>query len=210
MATSNLVATNTVNLKTLLANGRIYHVPPYQRDYSWRDENWEDLWLALEELQQESNSQHYMGAIVMRGDDRPEHFLIIDGQQRLATLSILVLAVIARLEDLANRGREPEANCERARLLRQSFIGSKDPGSLTETSKLSLNDNDDPFYQGTLIQLGEPASLRALSDSEKLLWGAFKYYKDKIFHALKIRLDRRSRTGLTRWGSQALTAENIR
>lgn len=180
MATSNLLATNTVNLKTLLANGRIYHVPPYQRDYSWKDENWEDLWLDLEELQQEAGSQHSMGAIVLRGDDRPEHFLIIDGQQRLATLSILVLAVIARLEDLANQGHDPEANRERARLLRQSFIGSKDPGSLTETSKLSLNDNDDSFYQGTLIQLGEPASLRSLSDSEKLLWGAFKYYREKI------------------------------
>ena len=180
MTTSNLLATNTVNLKTLLANGRIYHVPPYQRDYSWKDENWEDLWLDIEALKQEGNSQHYMGAIVLRGDNHPEHFLIIDGQQRIATLSILVLAVIARLEDLANRGHEPEANRERARLLRQSFVGSKDPGSLTETSKLSLNDNDDPFYQGTLIQLGEPASLRSLSDSEKLLWGAFKYYRTKI------------------------------
>lgn len=95
--------------------------------------------------------------------------MIIDGQQRLATLSILVLAVIAQLEDLANDGDASEANRERAKLLRQSFIGSKDPGSLTETSKLSINDNDDPFYQGTLIQLGEPASLRTFSDSEKLL-----------------------------------------
>ena len=146
MVTSNLLATNTVNLKTLLANGRIYHVPPYQRDYSWRDENWEDLWLDLEEMQQGRGSQHYMGAIVLKGDDHPEHFLIIDGQQRLATLSILVLAVIARLETMADQDHESEANRERARLLRQSFIGSKDPGSLTEASKLSLNDNDDSFY----------------------------------------------------------------
>ena len=102
MAATNLLATNTVNLKTILANGRIYHVPPYQRNYSWKEENWEDLWLDLIELEH-SASQHYMGAIVLKGDDHPEHFLIIDGQQRLATLSILVLVVIARLEDLADR-----------------------------------------------------------------------------------------------------------
>ena len=71
MTTSNLLATNTVNLKTLLANGRIYHVPPYQRDYSWKDENWEDLWLDIEALKQEGNSQHYMGAIVLRGGAFP-------------------------------------------------------------------------------------------------------------------------------------------
>ncbi|PON16343.1 hypothetical protein C2W62_18970 [Candidatus Entotheonella serta] len=85
MAFSNLLATNTVNLKTLLANGRLYRAPPYQRDYPWKNDNWEDLWLDLEELGAEGSSQHYMGAIVLRGDNHPEHFLIIDGQQRIAT-----------------------------------------------------------------------------------------------------------------------------
>ena len=50
-------------------------------------------------------------------------------------------------------GVEPEANLERAALLRGSFIGAKQPGSLVEASKLRLNRNDDDFYQGTLVQL---------------------------------------------------------
>ena len=180
MANTNLLGTNDLNLKQLLGNGRIYHVPPYQRDYSWKEEHWEDLWLDPEELRKEKNAQHYMGSIVLQGEERREHFVIIDGQQRIATLSILILAAIARLREMAGRGAEPAPNEERAGILRRSFIGSKDPGSLTESSKLSLNLNDDAFYQGTIVQLDHPASERSLSDSEKLLWGAFKYFKRKI------------------------------
>ncbi|MEX0867587.1 MAG: DUF262 domain-containing HNH endonuclease family protein [Pirellulales bacterium] len=180
MSTSHLLQTNTVNLKTLMGNGRMYHVPPYQRDYSWKDENWEDVWIDLVEMEQNKVPQHYMGAIVLKQDESPEAFTIIDGQQRLATLSILILAVIRRLVVLANAGSQQKENLERANLLRQSFIGTKDPGSLTYSSKLRLNSHDDDFYQGTLVQLDEPASVRALSDSEKLLWGAYRYFSEKI------------------------------
>lgn len=65
-------------------------------------------------------------------------------------------------------------------MLRNSFIGAKQAGSLLETSKLTLNRNDEDFFQGTLVQLDSPASERSLSDSEKQLWGAFKYYRRKI------------------------------
>ncbi len=43
----------------LIANGRTYHVPPYQRDYSWDIEEWEDLWLDI--LGLETESYHFMG-----------------------------------------------------------------------------------------------------------------------------------------------------
>ena len=94
-------------------------------------------------------------------------------------MSILILCVIARLRELADSGVEPGANRERAALLRGSFIGAKQPGSLVEASKLTLNRNDDDFYQGTLVQLEKPASERSLGDSEKQLWGAFKQSLNK-------------------------------
>lgn len=177
---SNLLATSTPNFKNLLGNGRTYRVPPFQRDYSWREENWEDLWLDLIDLTEGRSSQHYMGSLVLMQEGHPERFTIIDGQQRIATLSILVLAVISRLRRLAADSDEGDANHERAAVLRSGFIGAKQAGSLVETSKLTLNRNDNDFYQGTLVQLEEPASERALGDSEKLLWGAFKYFSNKI------------------------------
>ena len=180
MAASNLLATSTLNLKNLLGNGRSYLVPAFQRDYSWREEHWEDLWLDLLDLTTRKSSQHYMGSLVLMQNENLEEYTIIDGQQRIATLSILILCVIARLKEMADAGTESPENRERAALLRGGFIGAKQPGSLVEASKLKLNRNDDDFYQGTLVQLEKPASERSLGDSEKQLWGAYKYFFQQI------------------------------
>lgn len=113
-------------------------------------------------------------------EDHPERFTIIDGQQRIATLSIIILVIIGRLKELAVAGVESDNNRERAAVLRCSFIGAKQAGALLETSKLTLNRNDGDFFQGTLVQLDKSASERSLSDSEKQLWGCFKYFRRRI------------------------------
>ena len=179
MPRANLLNTSDVTLKTLLANGLRYTVPPYQRDYSWKEDNWEDLWLDLVELAANQDTQHYMGAIVVQPLDR-EKFVVIDGQQRLCTLSLIVLAAVALLEERAASEIDSADNRERAKLLRDGFLGSKDPGSLMYQSKVALNRNDDSFYQGTLLQLRTPASVARLGDSNRLLWQAFNFFKTKL------------------------------
>ncbi len=103
MAKSNLLNTRTTNFIELVGNGRVYRVPQYQRDYSWEEEQWEDLWNDVIELHTRPDDSHYMGALVVEGQTDRE-FRIIDGQQRLATLSILVLAALAQLRRLAEAG----------------------------------------------------------------------------------------------------------
>ncbi len=179
MARTNLLNTRTTNLLELIANGRMYRVPPFQRDYSWEEEQWEDLWNDILELRGSADSRHYMGALVVEGKSDRE-FLIIDGQQRLATLSLIALAVISVLRQMADRGQEPEANRERAARLRGLFIGEKDPASLVESSKLRLNETDDGFYQDYLVQLRRPLNPRGLVKSNRLLWECFRYYVAKI------------------------------
>lgn len=179
MSKTILLDTRTANFMELIGNGKIYRVPPYQRDYSWREEHWEDLWNDIIEMHGQTAARHYMGALVIEGlNDR--EFQIIDGQQRLATLSLLALAVISRLKDLIDSGIDPENNSERARGLRQRFVGEKDPASLQESSKLFLNETDDPFYQDYLVQLREPINPRGLPKSNKLLWGCLGYFKKRL------------------------------
>jgi len=48
MAVSNLLDTSTVSLSDVIGNGKTYEVPPYQRDYSWKKDQWEDLWNDIE------------------------------------------------------------------------------------------------------------------------------------------------------------------
>jgi hypothetical protein len=179
MARNNLLNTRTTNLLELVGNGRIYRVARYQRNYSWEVEQWEDLWSDLLELRGRPDDRHYMGALVVEGKSDRE-FLIIDGQQRLATLSLLALAVIAKLREMADRGADPEANQERAARLRSRFIGEKDPASLIESSKLFLNETDDGFYQDYLVQLRRPLNPKGLTKSNRLLWECFSYYQESI------------------------------
>ena len=179
MARPNLLNTRTTNLLELVGNGRIYRVPPYQRDYSWEEEQWEDLWNDILDLRGRPDDRHYMGALVVEGKSDRE-FLIIDGQQRLATLSLLSLAVIAKLRKMADSGMDPGANRERAAGLRSRFIGEKDPASLVESSKLFLNETDNAFYQDYLIQLRPPLNPRGLPKSNRLLWECLEYYQGRL------------------------------
>jgi hypothetical protein len=174
-----LLDTRTANFLELIGNGKIYRVPPYQRDYSWQEEQWEDLWNDIIEMVDDRAQRHYMGALVIESINDRE-FQIIDGQQRLATLTLLALAVIKRLMSLADQEVEPEANRERALSLRHRFIGEKDPASLIESSKLFLNETDDAFFQDYLVQLKEPRNPRGLPKSNKLLWQCFQYFIRKL------------------------------
>jgi hypothetical protein len=179
MAKANLLNTGTATYLELIGNGRVYTVPAYQRDYSWTEEQWEDLWMDIEDLAQRPADTHYMGALVVEGQSDRD-YAVIDGQQRLATLSLLVLAVIGRLQALAVAGIDADDNRQRAAALRTRFIGEKDPASLVESSKLSLNDIDNAFYQDYLVQLRDPLNPRGLSKSNKLLWQCFQYFKHRV------------------------------
>jgi hypothetical protein len=76
-----------------------YLIPFFQRHYSWRRKNWERLWSDLSTLieDENSNSQHFMGPLVCTpaGSVPGEvpAFQLIDGQQRLTTLTLLLAAI---------------------------------------------------------------------------------------------------------------------
>jgi hypothetical protein len=179
MARTNLLNTRTVNFLELIGNGRIYRVPAYQRDYSWQEEQWEDLWNDILELRRSPDERHYMGALVVEAMSDRE-FLIIDGQQRLTTLTTFALAVIARLQTLADEGVETENNRARASELRNRFVGERNPASLIESSKLFLNETDDPFFQDYLVQLRTPPNVRGLPRSNRLLWECYRWFLEQI------------------------------
>lgn len=179
MARSALLNTDTEDLKELLGNGKSYSVPPYQRDYSWKREHWEDLWEDLAAVEA-NREDHYMGAIVLETKER-KHFRVIDGQQRLTTLSILILACVDYLYGLAAADIDAAANRERASLLESGYLGAKDPTSLRITPKLKLNANDDDFFQLNLAQRKPPqGGVRGLRDSERLLWDCFRFFEEKV------------------------------
>ncbi|NJO78978.1 MAG: DUF262 domain-containing protein [Cyanobacteria bacterium RM1_2_2] len=181
MARINLLDTRTTNFGELIGNGKIYRVPLFQRDYSWTEENWEDLWQDILALHANPDSSHYMGALVLQSSSTSDkEFTIIDGQQRLVTLSIIAIAVIEKIQNLVEREEQKEANQERQEILKRTYLSDKDPRSLRYSSKLLLNENNDDFYQSNLINLRRPRNIRSLAKSNQLLWQAFQYFSDHL------------------------------
>ena len=181
MARINLLDTRTTSFGGLIGNGKIYRVPSFQRDYSWHEENWEDLWQDILVLHTDPNSSHYMGALVLQSSSTSDkEFTVIDGQQRLATLSLIAIAVIEKIQQLVEREEQKEHNQERQEILKRTYLSDKDPRSLRYSSKLILNEHNNDFYQSNLINLRKPLNIRSLSKSNQLIWQAFQYFSNHL------------------------------
>ena len=96
--------TATLTLRKILGNGVTYAVPKFQRDYSWYTENWDDFWQDIENLYKNIEKAHYMGYLVFQTFDN-KAYAIIDGQQRITTISILIMTALKRLKDLEEEYR---------------------------------------------------------------------------------------------------------
>jgi len=69
-----------------------FEVPGYQRGYEWEQKHLEDLWSDLQRIG-EGVGFHYFGNIILRRKEGGSKFEIVDGQQRMITLSLLMMAV---------------------------------------------------------------------------------------------------------------------
>ena len=176
----NNINFNTSNstFRQLMGSGMRYHVPRFQRDYSWGEDEWDDLWQDITILFSENDdSVHYMGYLVLQSSDN-KMFDIIDGQQRITTISIIILSGLYFIKKLIDDGIEPENNIKRQEQLRNSYIGYLDPVTLVPQSKLELNRHNDKFYQNYLVTLDKLPS-RGLNASEHQLRKAFLWFCDK-------------------------------
>jgi len=171
--------TSSTTFRQLMGNGISYRVPPFQRDYSWTEEEWDDLWQDILGLfGTESETAHYMGYLVLQSSDS-RCFDIIDGQQRLTTLSLLILAALKYLNELSDKGIEQENNRRRSEQLRSSYIGYLNPVTLVSHAKLELNRHNNRFYQNYLVPL-ENIPQRGLKASEHQLRKAFLWFYEQI------------------------------
>jgi hypothetical protein len=184
MSTMNFNTANAT-FRQLIGNGQSYCVPPFQRDYSWTEDEWDDLWQDIISLfEPDGEKVHYMGYLVLQTSDQ-KRFEIIDGQQRITTISVMILAGLGHLQDLVTAGLDAENNAKRKDQLQSSFIGYLDPVSLVSRSKLELNRHNNRFYQTYLVPL-EKLPQRGLNASEHKLRKAFNWFKERMKDRCKI------------------------
>ena len=110
-----MVAAKETTLQELLGGEKQYQVPLYQRTYSWGKEQldklWEDVFQLAEDREERPDLTHFMGSLVLAPSPAispggVQDWLVIDGQQRLTTLSLLLCAVRDRLAAANPRDRD--------------------------------------------------------------------------------------------------------
>ena len=161
----------------VMSNRKRYIIPRFQRDYSWESEHWGELWEDIEQMR-ENKAQHFMGYLVFQTQDG-KTFQVIDGQQRLITLSIVILTAIKKLKELVAAGNESDANEQRIKIYQDAYIGVSDPVTLRTEPKLVLNRHNDAHFR-SLVRNTAIIRQRNLTSTNRQLDRAFRFFDSRF------------------------------
>ena len=84
-----------------LLNDAIYCIPRNQRRYVWNQQNWNDLYDDIQLVVDGVSQSHFIGSIVLKDENKVEglqKYTIIDGQQRILTLTIFLSTIMFLLK----------------------------------------------------------------------------------------------------------------
>lgn len=97
------------SVKRVLGTGSVYSIPPYQRQYQWKQELWQSLIhdVLMIETAPDQDPPHWLGILLLTtdnparfpDDDSLSNYSVIDGQQRLVTLVIWLSALYHHAKD---------------------------------------------------------------------------------------------------------------
>lgn len=162
------------SLNDMLIGDRVFEVPVYQRNYSWEEKQCEDLWNDL--LYLKNGKKHYFGTILIKKSNKSkEHglkdfevFELIDGQQRMATIIMLLREIITQIASL----KDTELN-EGISKLEEEYL------KYSSIYKLDLMGEDKDFYRDYIINdLEFPSEI--LTPSRKRLKEAKIFFRGKF------------------------------
>lgn len=143
----------------LLTGNNSYTVLSFQRDYSWTEEQVDQLWDDITETLDEDRGEHFMGAVVVNNSKKPE-LMLIDGQQRMTTMSILMCV----LRDIAKEKGDEQL----AQTISSKYLGSLNLRTRKTESKLVLNERNNQFYQENIVDTKNIDILRDIYKKKKL------------------------------------------
>lgn len=153
----------------LEGSGKTFVIPVYQRDYAWKVENCKQLWQDLFNLDKTQKPNHFLGTIVNIYDKQDER-LIVDGQQRLTTVSLLLIAIENYLKQKQDKTKE-EAILQEQLL---EFLINKYSLDMSKRIRLKPNKQDKEVFNQLF---DEPDNLN--SDSNIIQNYTFFYQKLK-------------------------------
>jgi uncharacterized protein with ParB-like and HNH nuclease domain len=153
---------------------RALRVPPWQRSYSWDTKEvsafWEDIvnFSELHPGKHLERTEYFLGSVVLV--EKSTYFEVLDGQQRLATATVM----LAALRDVVRDERS-----EAAEQIDGGFISQHDIKSQSTRFALQLNNYDREFFRDT-IQRRKTKLPEAKLASHKKIAKAYKYLRKEV------------------------------
>ena len=155
------------NVENILSRSDRYTVPDYQRLYSWDEEQWDDFWTDLVNISKDET--HFLGSIVVikhtGAFDQLDRLELVDGQQRLTTISLLLVALREHYESIG----DPNGLAEK---IDEDYLHVYDMNN-EEFQNLELSRFDNPAFSNILD--GEENNAE-----ESQLYEALQYFRDKL------------------------------
>lgn len=177
-------------ISDLFSVKRQYLIPRFQRPYSWKKEQIKELWKDIRnsifyENNNFVNTEYFIGSLVLIGDDKSRTHQIVDGQQRLTTITILLSVLCERFKELGKLNI--------AEAIYENYIAGKDDDG--EYYFKLVNEHPKPFFQTTIQHIDKQLTNEPSSDEELTLYNSYKELylltsKDKLSSDFKeINLD---------------------
>lgn len=159
------------NIFEILNGNKQFLIPVYQRYYSWDTDQCRRLWNDIVDMQKKNKAGHFVGSIVNIAEQAMptgvQKYMIIDGQQRMTTLTLLLIA----LRDYAHA--HPEDTSINARRIDNMLLKNEYEAG-DERYKLLLTETD----RDILIRLVES---KPIADGAKSrLLDNYKFFSEKI------------------------------
>ena len=167
-----------------------YNVPRNQRRYVWQERNWEELYDDIS-YSITTQTPHFLGSFVLKDEGRHNgipNFTIIDGQQRIVTLTILLGSILyelrkeKRIDDFEGTKLYLFTKDDKGK--ETSIVKSDYHLSLDNVIRLINDLNDDEFEKITVSRLLDKGCVNIKKD--KNIIDAFKYFTAKINESINL------------------------
>jgi uncharacterized protein with ParB-like and HNH nuclease domain len=147
---------NKRRLAELVGGSVQFVIPVFQRDYNWAEEQCEQLWGDVERIGEKGHGDHFFGPVVYistKGAGAAfTRWLLIDGQQRMTTVSLLMAAVRDHLREQSSAGSDGNA----AKIQHDFLINTFEKDS--QRRKLVLRERDDQTLSWLIEGEEEPTA----------------------------------------------------
>lgn len=166
----------------ILGSGKRLIIPPFQRDYKWTPKQVKQLIQDVcDDVKWDANNfnPYYVGAIVSCPLENPkEDFEILDGQQRLTTISIVLATLRRILKHKLNSQRDLNVTS-------YLYSGSAHPQTNIELHEPSEKDGDQKVFRDILLTETEELELEAANKKRKGRKGNSAAMKTSVYRAFK-------------------------